>query len=320
MNKPNIKTKKSIALISLLVALLLVSAFIIIHFVMAKNRNDELIGSEISFPESAGSFSLSNADIECDLDSLTSGVSEKKAYVYIAPDYTDYSIVEKFGFDKNDFTEKEEGRRYYKTQGRDKAKQINIDKYGVFTYETGIGRTGFEMTLTEKECVNISQNFLKEYGLWGSDMSKTCSFNETYGYTSTPNGEVEKLVGRDVNFFFEKDSIPVSGNARITVSLNGNGEVTGVIYNYREYLQKSEQPLISVEQAVNTMKTGKAYVDLDSSIGSVDITSVEISYWTDTRSDNTLIMQPVYNFIAKVKSEDNETNDLIITVQANRIE
>ncbi len=78
--------------------------------------------------------------------------------------------------------------------------------------------------------------------------------------------------------------------------------------------------MISVEQAVNTMKTGKAYVDLDSSIGSVDITSVEISYWTDTRSDNTLIMQPVYNFIAKVKSEDNETNDLIITVQANRIE
>ena len=70
MNKSNIKTKKSFALVSLLVALLLVSAFIIIHFVMAKNRNVELIGSEISFPESAGSFSLSNADIECDLDSL----------------------------------------------------------------------------------------------------------------------------------------------------------------------------------------------------------------------------------------------------------
>ncbi len=59
------------------------SAFIIIHFVMAKNRNVELIGSEISFPESAGSFSLSNADIECDLDSLTSGVSEKKKHMSI---------------------------------------------------------------------------------------------------------------------------------------------------------------------------------------------------------------------------------------------
>ena len=313
-----IGSNKVLILVSL--SVILIFALVAAVFVLRPQREKfELVGEKIEFGDLLGMETLKGANIKCDVDSLESSKIAKTAYVYVAKEIGNFSVAKKFGFVIDDFTEYKKDERYYKAEGRDNNKELRIDKYGSFTYRTGIGTVKKEMTLTEKDCIDIAYNYLNEQGLWLESLNKSGSFNEEKYSVKTADGYKDELWVRGVNFFFEEDGIPVSGNARITVDINSDGEVMKVVYNYVDYTEKYEQPLLSIEEAVEMIKSGNAHSEFDFTPTDIDIDSVVLTYWAQVRSDKTTFMQPVYDFSATVCDEKGEPGSAIITVQANKL-
>ena len=309
--KMEINMKKLIVFLSVM---LIVGLTLI--FLLPKMYNTK-IGSEINFPTAADETIFASTKIDFDAEKLNAQIGENSAFVYVNPKLTDYKIVSDFGFDINDYTLYEDGTRFYKSNGvGGEDKFLKIDQFGCFTYITGVEHTSREITLTEKECFKIAKQYLKKYGLFSNRIGQRWSTNEST--TTTDNGGTIKLeIG--INFFPKKtDGLDVGGNSRISVDINANGEVCSVIYNWREYEKKEKVKLISMEEAFERFKEGKAFIEVENPSSKLVFEKVSLAYWTQDRNLENLVMQPVYVFQGVSYTKTGEVENFSITVQANK--
>ena len=108
-------------------------------------------------------------------------------------------------------------------------------------------------------------------------------------------------------------------NKEITVDLNGKGEVLQVFYNIREYESKEKVDLISIKEAIENIKKDDAFIEVESVSDKLIFKNVHLSYWTQNRNKDNLIMQPVYVFSGTSITSDGSEEPFSITVQANEV-
>ena len=275
------------------------------------------IGSEINFPTAADETIFASTKIDFDAEKLNAQIGENSAFVYVNPKLTDYKIVSDFGFDINDYTLHDDGTRLYNSNGvGGEDKFLYIDQFGCFSYKTGVEHTSREITLTEKECFKIAKQYLKKYGLFSNRIGQKWSTNESTT-TSKSGGTIKLTIG--INFFpKQKDGLDIGGNSRINVEINANGEVCYVTYNFREYEKKEKVKLISMEEAFERFKEGKAFIEVENPSSKLVFEKVSLAYWTQDRNLENLVMQPVYVFQGVSYTKTGEVENFSITVQANK--
>ena len=274
---------------------------------------NENIYCEIKFPVEVQPTITHNTVIRYDVDLLNSKLNGMgETYVYYDPEITDYSIVSELGFNISDYSilPEEPNIRWYSEQGR----KLEIDKYGRFVYTTNAEDTWFDFPFDNNGTIQIAEKFLKDYGLLNHTFS-----NYSIDNTTNMTAEETKIVARTVNFYHKLDGKGVGGNQRVSVDINGYGEVTSVNYSIRNYKKQVNAKLISVEDAINNILSGKSYNDIPTVSKELVLEDVVVTYWTQNLNYNNTCLQPVYTFIGKsLSASTQEWEEFSITVQANR--
>lgn len=265
-----------------------------------------------------------DTEFQYNLDELEKQISDNESFVYLNPKKTDYKIVEKFGFNINDYEIVASGERYYKIiDSNNKTKfRFEIDEFGAFSYVTDVQETYYKFPYSNKECVKIAKDYLIQYGLWNDKLldENRISFNESSSIEIEDNREKETIHGIVVNFFAKKvDGYNLAGNSRVSVEINGEGKVKSVMYNIREYEDKEKVDLISIKEAIENIKKDDAFIEVESVSDKLIFKSVHLSYWTQNRNKDNLIMQPVYVFSGMSVTSDGSEEPFSITVQANEV-
>ncbi len=272
-------------------------------------------GVEIVFPDLTGGQSLSDLNMNYNLSELKKQKRDigKYLYMYSDPIKTDYKIVEKLGFTDEDEVgidnDGDDGTRWFK---KDKS-SLRIGKYGEFTYFTGAEDTFFEMPLDLNECKSIAQKYITELGLMGEDMSSQWTVNET----SVESDSDTKVIGYGVNMFVGIDGIDAYGCNRITVNINGNGEVTDVYYSVISYNNKDKVSLIDVDEAIKRIEAEKCIFDIDDDARNLNFEKISTAYW-NYEDENRVYLLPIYIFEGTSTSEDGDTDSFKIVVQADK--
>lgn len=307
------KKKFKIIILVSLIAVIIGSSTMI---VFSKTYSAQL-GCEIDFPTTQNTKPESNTKFNFDADKLEAQIAKDSAFIYQNPKLTDYKIVSDFGFDINDYKLRDDGTRVYKSKGvGGEDKFLDIDQFGCFSYKTGVEHTSREITLTEKECYKIAKEYLEKYGLFSSIIGKTWSTSESTT-TSKSEGTTKLTIG--ISFYpKQKDGLDIGGNSQIYVEINANGEVCYVTYYFREYEDKKTVKLISMQEALNRFKEGKAFVQMENTPSELIFENVSLAYWTQDRNLDNIVMQPVYVFSGTSITATGETKEFSVTVQANK--
>ena len=275
----------------------------------------------ITFPNYADDFSVENVTVELkDRKSLEETINGFSAEIFGNPKLTDYAIVEKLGFEKNDFTvSRTTGQRKYKKITDKTTQWLEIDEFGCFSYTVEYENTGEEYKeypYTERETMEMGREYLKSIGLWSKDIS-----DEGRGTTTSGTADgVTTISGRGI-IFYRKGilGIPVSGNFRMQVEFNIDGKVRFVNYNWREYESSSKAELISLDEAMDRINAGNAMFEYESMPTKLIIERVTLSYWSENNDTDNVVMQPVYIFSGTNVVSGGESETFYITVQANRV-
>lgn len=282
-------------------------------------------GYDIKFAVSADSSVVESTKFEYNLDDLEKQLSDDDTYVYLNPKKTDYKIVEKFGFDINDYETRDSGERYYEILGSDKEVKLRleIDEFGCFTYYSNISyKRNIEFKFTRDETIKMARDYLVKYGLWNDDLldEKNVSFNEAATISFQNEKEKRTVFGKGVNFFAQKvDGRGIAGNSRVSVEITSLGELREIYYNIREYEDRQEVELISLDEAIRDIRDNDAFIEVESVSDKLIFRNVHLSYWTQNRNEENLIMQPVYVFSGISITSDGSEEPFSITVQANRL-
>ena len=303
---------KKIIAVAFLVALILCS--------VSCEKNGKKIGSKIKFASSTPSV-CDTTEFEYDLDELEKQISDNEGFVYLNPKKTDYKIVEKFGFDINDYEIAPSGERFYKIKDK-KKESCYVDEFGAFSYFSDVQDTDYKFPYSNKECVKIAKDYLIQYGLWNDKIldENHVSYNESSTGTFENGQEISTLTGLGVNFFAKKvDGYNLAGNSRVSVEINGEGKVRSVMYNIREYEDKEKVDLISIKEAIENIKKDDAFIEVESDSDKLIFKNAHLSYWTQNRNKDNLIMQPVYVFSGTSITSDGSEEPFSITVQANEV-
>ena len=303
---------KKILIISAVAIIVLLLIGILLFFFIGDDNIVECFGQEIEFSQTTDVNFTSNTNLEYSVDKLSSQLSKNTTYsVLYNPILTDYKIVSQFGFDIDNYSLWDDGRRSYSADGPDKEKKLTIDKYGCFSYTTGVGSATFEMPIDDNECYNIAKKYLQEQGLYSKRLGKDVSYNKTELYSLS---EGTKVTAVGVNFLVDN----TYGNARIMVEINGNGEVISVTNSVREYSDSKKVKLISVKEAIERFKEGNAFIEVENPSSNLKFEKVSVKYWSQERNDDNLFVQPVYYFEGTSTTTDGKTEPFSIAVQANR--
>ncbi len=279
--------------------------------------DSEVFGKEIMFPETTDGNLDPNATLTYNVAELSSQIPRNKAYyVSYDPIATDYKIVSKFGFYVEDYKLYDDGGRSYTADGRDEDKSLRIETNGRFSYKTGIKGTTFQITLSDKECYEIAKKFLQDNGLFLEEFGNKASVDEASALGSA--SEEHWVTALGVSFLAQGKYC----DSRATVTINGNGEVTSVSYNAKQFAQHKKAKLISIEKAFERIKENRALIDVGElySYSVLNFEKVSISYWEYKSDDNSILVQPVYIFEGTVTANDSTTHPFIVTVQANQYE
>ena len=264
---------------------------------------------EIQFSQAMDITLSKDTKITYDEESLNTEISKEKVYIYANPKETDFKIVSKLGFDVNAFTEDDEWPLRWYRKG---SATLEIDQYGCFSYASGAADTTFEFPFGDEEAISIAENFLKENGLYTDGFTFAA-----FGDTTLSDFVTTEVVSRMVYFVQTMDEKPVGGNQRIGVELNGNGEVVYVNYNVRQYQSKAKVESISVKDAMERIREGKATVDIPFSAKELKFENVSICYYTDNLNYENIAMQPVFIFTGTCVGESGKEEPFDVTVQAN---
>lgn len=283
--------------------------------IVALNNESDIsnIGYEIEFAADDDETVLSETTLIYNLDQLKPKIHQQTSFIYLNPKLTDYTIVSKLGFDVSDYSVMNDGSRFY---GDGANEYMIIDQFGCFSYDSGAHSDGDSMALTEGECLDIAKEFLNKYGLFSERLGTKWSTNERISYSES---EGEKLLGIGINFFpAETDGLSTGGNARVTVYINANGEVEEVSYNLREYTDKQNVELISLEEAIKRFEQGKAFIEVENPSEKLVFENVTLGYWSQERNTDNLVVQPVYILQGTSITTTGESEPFTITIQANK--
>lgn len=314
--------KRLIILRSIIIVILL---FILTLTSCQSKKKNNLIGNDIVFAVTADSSILDSTEFKYDLNELENQIDTDSSYVYLNPKKTDYKIVEKFGFDINDYETRDSGERYYEILGSDKEVKLRleIDEFGCFTYYSNISyKRNIEFKFTRDETIKMARDYLVKYGLWNDDLldEKNVSFNEAATISFQNEKEKRTVFGKGVNFFAQKvDGRGIAGNSRVSVEITSLGELREIYYNIREYEDRQEVELISLDEAIRDIRDNDAFIEVESVSDKLIFRNVHLSYWTQNRNEENLIMQPVYVFSGISITSDGSEEPFSITVQANRL-
>lgn len=307
------KTKKIITIAGIILALV-----IIVSAVLLVSKEVVIRTYEIDFPGEGGDMTVLNTTVRsADVESLEKQVSSMTGYIYCDPVITDYKIVEKFGFDIGKyhypaFGTFEEPRLY----GDINERHIEIDKYGSFIYKTGVEDTWFDIQLSDAECMSIAKQWLKENGLLNMNIDPYWTKGESM---VTTNGETVVIAKTIVFHPLTDDGCGIYGNSRVSVRVNGNGEIVDVYYRWREYKRKIKADLISIEDALKRIDEQKAYISMENASKELRFESVSVHYWAEAIDVGIKVMLPVYVFEGESTTQDGSVEDFSITVQANKL-
>ena len=289
-------------------------AAIVVSVIVGNKKELANSSFEIQFPLEADATISAATKKTYNTETLQASVRGEIAYIYANPKRTDYNIVKQLGFNVGDYSTSESypAIRWYTKGAGESRKALDIDKYGCFFYRSDAVDTWFPYPFTDEQTIKIAKDFLTRYGLW-DDSFATFSIDNTVNQTA----EGKTVVARTVHFYQKIEGKDVSGNQRIGIQINGNGEITFVNYNVRKYQSKQEARLLSVEEAIQKIGPGKAYINVKSSAKELIFESVQITYWAENLDYEHIALQPIYVFMGTSINELGENEEFSIAVQAN---
>lgn len=300
----------------IIICLIILISLIGVAYFLCFDSNDYY---PIEFPTYPEPTVFDNTELVYNIETLESQIISEDYYVYTNPKLTDYSIVEKFGFDINNYRLTDDGEeRIYEAEGRDEKKTLWIDKFGCFSYSTGISTPYMNMPFTAEECNKIAKDFLKKYGLYSDRIGTRRSVNESWDYPNPSLGVDEKhgtLLTIDINFIPEDTD--GRGTGKVLVEVNANGEIVHVLYNLREYDSMQQTDLISLKKAMERFEKGNAFIEVENPSKKLIFENAKLSYYSQESDKENLLMQPVYVFTGTSETFEGEKESFAITVQAN---
>lgn len=303
------KNKTKVLIIACLIVCAIIPSFLILNNVFNSKKKPYY---SINFPTALDSSISSDTELVYDIKQLQTQITDEEYYVYSNPKLADYSIVEKFGFDVDNYRLTQDGEeRIYEAEGGDGKKDLWIDEFGCFTYHSGIPSPDIDMKLSVEECNKIAIDFLKKYGLYPNEILPTRSVNEAWNHTS----EGSELLRIGINFY--PKIADGKGTGKILVEINAKGEVVYVLYNLREYDSKQKTDLISLKKAIERFEKGNAYIEIENPSKKLYFENVTLTYYSQNFSKENLLMQPVYVFTGTSETVDGQTEPFAVTVQAN---
>ena len=278
--------------------------------------------AEIKFSKEADITISEDTQWIYDLDLLSKQITVDNVDMYY--DIIDNSdeIIKKMGFDKKDFKKEKkifgnEDDEKYNTYSNG---QLTVSDLGFFEYKTGQQMQMGVMKLSETEAVQKAKGFLQQYNLLNDNFDYTPIVSTaTITQKNIETGEINEYVTEMTIAYYPKPigEMNILGNSRITLAITDDG-VRQMFYNYREYSQKKEVKLISVEQALEKAKKDECMIELESLSAKLEISKVSLHYWEQALSSEILVMQPVYVFTGTSTTEyGGEEEKFAITVQAN---
>ncbi len=102
-------------------------------------------------------------------------------------------------------------------------------------------------------------------------------------------------IAYDVYFYPVISGKSVYGVSRFVVSFDGDGNVAGIIKQYKDIVPYKEETLINLDEAVKKLKTGEASINVETIYEQAKITDYDIVYYADVSSiDEQPYLQPIY--------------------------
>ncbi len=244
--------------------------------------------------------------------SVDRDIAKTPVYIYFDPEERMGEIIKLFGFEGEEYSPFMETERYYQSEG----KSLRVDAYGCFTFDLDKKSNRLEMPYTPQECLTIAKNYLREKSLLPENVASEWSVDEISGTVNNVNTVYEY----GVNIYKGKISgRNVTGNSRITVFVNGDGNVRQITYNWREYRSKERAELISVAEALEKVYNREARFEVNNPSAKLSIKKVEVYYYEQARSQENLAIQPIYVFSGISTTTQGEKEDFAVIVQANRV-
>lgn len=157
--------------------------------------------------------------------------------------------------------------------------------------------------LKDEEYVKLASDFLNKYGFSKPNMVlKGVNKGYRIGTIDKQGNEIQSIVKVEVIF----ESKPIDGikytgvGPKISVWFGDNGEIIGYGSIWREIEEISNYPLISMDEAVENIKKGKALIyNLSNSDEEGTIESGELVLWSDLDGYEQKYVIPHYIFKGK---------------------
>lgn len=262
-------------------------------------------------------WDISEIEVDYDVNILMKKIPQGSWNVYKSISIKDYAeIAGKFGFTENQIVSRDSDSVSYRAENDTQTRRLIVWSTGRFSYDTGTKQTSFETTLSKEDCIELSKDVIREYGLTSNMFDDECTVSETV--LTTPSINESKITGYTIHLYFLFDGIKMLGEPRLNIKFNGNGEVVRIMYNMPDYqkigpadIKTLEQALTSIEQGATPMMYG-----LDEAPNRISINDVELCYYSQSNESNEAIAQPVYLFSATGHYEYGD-EPFNILVQAN---
>ncbi len=274
---------------------------------------------ELKLSGYAGDAVSANADISFSATGLQKKINSLgEVFIYGNPVEKIEKTVALFGFENEAFDEYEEGKLRNYTDGDNSGRKLQVDTFGCFTYKSGVSVKEKPCTFSDKECMEKGREYLISLGLWPHKQIKDSGKIQVMSNTSRG---VTTIVEKGITFYPKDiDGVPFSGTRKITVMFNSDMEITSVTYNWREYESRRPIGVVSIEEAIQSIKRGDCrteYDDLEFGIAEkISIEDMVLSYYEESRNLDNLTMQPVYILTGKGVDGTNNKATLHITVPA----
>ena len=299
------------------VAVLLVLSLPLVSCSSTSDSSDskDYFGQKIEFQNSIDGTLDPDAELKFDVAKLTSQLpADKTYYVSETPVLTDYAIVSKLEFNKEKFEVSDNNQRTYITKENGVEKWLKIDRYGKFTYKSGIKATSSEIKLSDRECYDTAKQFLQNNGLFIEEFGAGASVETAESTYSESEGN--KITAKCVIFAVEDGY----SRSTATVNINAEGEVISATYNVKKFKNHHKIKLITLQEAVEQVKRNNALINVGmaTKYSELDFEKVSVGHYEQADENGGIIVQPVYIFEGTVIATDGETAKFQITVQANK--
>ncbi len=314
------------ALASLAVCVFLI--LLVVPFIDSDRETDFVTGlpMEIAYP--AGPYGFPD-EIEIDPDRLKrfeKAVKQLSAYFYSDPaECTEEEIsalAEKFGFSPDQLIESKTDRYVAVYQNKAAGTKLSIDRFGCYAYDIKTNEPFCVYTLTDEESANIAKTFLEDHHISTEAFPKWGVSATEWNTTFAENEPIKEKTAVTIHFSpDDQDGFPVSGGG-ISVTLEGNGNVSRVSSYALTYQSKQRTELISISEAIERIRQGEASIGYEGdhfdSASKIVIEGLTPAYSDGRAANGEFVIQPCYLFFGTAYNKKGETTSFIATVQANK--